>query len=190
MSKGLPRFNPEARDFESASDSANVDINRMIRVNQAGEFGAKRIYEGQLSVLGKTPEAPMLEHMLSQELEHLEQFNKMMATHKVRPTVLTPIWRVAGFALGAVTARMGKESAMACTEAVEEVIDQHYAAQERELGAEKSELKQLISKCREEENEHKELSREHGATQAPAYPLLSRSIKSATRMVIWLSPRI
>lgn len=190
MNKGLPRFDEDTRQFDTTGEVQTSDVHRMIRVNQAGEFGAKRIYEGQLAVLGKSPEAPVIQHMLDQELEHLEKFNAMMVDHQVRPTVLTPLWRMAGFALGAATAWMGKESAMACTAAVEEVIDQHYASQEQELEGEESDLKQLISKCREEENEHKELSLEHGAEQAPAYPVLSGSIKAATRLAIWLSSRV
>ncbi len=189
MTKGLPRFNPNKKQFD-APKPQKTDLQRMIRVNQAGEFGAKRIYEGQLAILGGTPEAPIIRHMLNQELEHLDRFNDLMIENQVRPTVLTPLWRMAGFALGAVTARMGKESAMACTEAVEDVIDQHYAAQEQELGSENMVLKKLISKCREEENEHKELSITQGAREASGYPVLSRSIKAATRIAIWLSSRI
>ena len=98
-------------------------IERMIRVNQAGEFGAVRIYQGQLAVLGKTETGPLLEHMLEQEKQHLDQFNEMMAHRHVRPTALSPLWSVLGFALGAGTALMGKKAAMACTVAVEEVID-------------------------------------------------------------------
>ncbi|MEN8236861.1 MAG: demethoxyubiquinone hydroxylase family protein [Pseudomonadota bacterium] len=190
MTQGLPHLDKGKRQFTTQSKTQTAEIHRMIRVNQAGEFGAKRIYEGQLSVLGNTPETPILQHMLDQELDHLKQFDAMMISHRVRPTALTPIWRAAGFALGAATARISKESAMACTAAVEEVIDQHYASQEQKLGTEQPELKQLISKCRQEEREHKELSLEHGAKQAPAYPLLHRSIKAATRVAIWLSSRI
>lgn len=166
-------------------------IERMIRVNQAGEHGAVRIYEGQLAVLGKSETGPLLEHMLEQEQVHLQRFNEMMAERHIRPTVLSPLWSVFGFALGAGTALMGKKAAMACTVAVEEVIDEHYARQQAKLGGDQDPpLEQLITKCREEENEHKETGLAHGAEQAIGYPVLSAAIKGGARLAIWLSTRI
>ena len=104
-------------------------ISRIIRVDQAGEYGAKRIYEGQLSVLGGSEDGPLLREMADKENSHLETFNKLMVERRVRPTLLSPLWHFAGFALGAGTALMGREAAMACTVAVEEVIEEHYANQ-------------------------------------------------------------
>jgi len=167
------------------------DINRMIRVNQAGEFGAVCIYKGQLAVLGKTDVGPLLDHMLDQEKEHLEKFSALIVSRRVRPTVLSPIWSVLGFALGAGTALMGKKAAMACTVAVEEVIDEHYARQQAKLGGDQDpELETLITKCREEENEHKATGLAHGAEQAIGYPILSSAIKAGSRLAIWLSTRV
>ena len=107
---------------------------RMIRVDHAGEYGAKRIYEGQLAVLKRTPAAKIIRHMKDQEQEHLDAFERLIVERRVRPTVLHPIWHVAGFALGAATALLGQRAAMACTVAVEEVIDEHYAEQAEQLG--------------------------------------------------------
>lgn len=167
------------------------DISRMIRVNQAGECGAVSIYKGQLAVLGKSDTGPLLEHMLEQEKQHLEQFSKLLSERKVRPTALSPIWSVLGFALGAGTALMGKKAAMACTVAVEEVIDEHYARQEAKLGGDQDpELEALIVKCRAEENEHKATGLANGAEQAIGYPVLSSTIKAGSRLAIWLSTRI
>jgi ubiquinone biosynthesis monooxygenase Coq7 len=167
------------------------DIQRMIRVNQAGEYGAVSIYKGQLAVLGKTEAGPILEHMLEQEKEHLKQFSGILVQRKVRPTVLSPLWSVLGYALGAGTALMGKRAAMACTVAVEEVIDEHYARQQAKLGGDQDpELEALITKCREEEIEHKATGLAHGAEQAIGYPVLSATIKAGSRMAIWLSTRV
>ena len=94
----------------------------IMRVNQAGEYGAKRIYQGQLAVLGRTDAAPALKAMLAQEEEHLAVFSRLIADRAVRPTALEPVWHIAGFALGAATALLGKDAAMACTVAVENVI--------------------------------------------------------------------
>src|ERR1700722_3820126 len=111
-------------------DTVAVDIDSMIRVDHAGEYGAKRIYEGQLAVLGKNPKLKkLIEHMAAQEQVHLDFFEKEIAARQVRPTALHPLWHVTGYALGALTARMGAEAAMACTVAVEEVISAHYADQ-------------------------------------------------------------
>lgn len=164
-------------------------IERMIRVDQAGEYGAVRIYKGQLAVLGKGDKKELLEHMLEQEEVHLDTFNKMAAKRRVRPTFFTPIWHAAGFALGAGTALMGEKAAMACTVAVEETIDGHYAEQIEELGETEPELSETFAKFREEELEHRDIGYEHGAEQAPAYNLLSKAIRSGSKFAIWVSER-
>ncbi|MDA0239982.1 MAG: demethoxyubiquinone hydroxylase family protein [Proteobacteria bacterium] len=162
---------------------------RMIRVDQAGEYGAKRIYEGQLAVLGNSKDGPVLRDMAATEQVHLDTFNRIMTERQVRPTVLQPLWHVAGFALGAGTALLGPRAAMACTVAVEEVIEEHYADQAAALGDNESELRGTIEKFRDEELEHKETALEHGAEQAPAYPALSAAVKTGSRLAIWLSER-
>ena len=165
-------------------------IDRIIRVDHAGEFGAKRIYEGQLAVLRGKPEAQAIEHMYQQELEHLRTFEKLMVERRVRPSALHPLWNAAGFALGAATALLGPKAAMACTVAVEEVIDEHYRAQSDKLGADEAPLKAKIEKFRAEELQHRDAGLEHGAEQAPAYPLLKGAIKAGSRLAIWLAERI
>ena len=167
-------------------------IERMIRVDQAGEYGAVRIYEGQLSVLGESASAPVIEHMAEQERRHLDAFNKLIPERRVRPTALLPFWHVAGFALGAGTALLGEKAAMACTVAVEEVIDEHYAGQVQKLDAEGTEkkLRDTLEEFRLEEVEHKQTSLDHGARDAPGYEVLTGLIKAGSRLAIWLSTRI
>ena len=165
-------------------------VARMIRVDQAGEYGARRIYEGQLAVLGRTPAGPVIRHMHEQELAHLQAFDRLVAERRVRPTLLQPVWHVAGFALGAATALMGEKAAMACTVAVEEVIDEHYAGQAEQLGEDEAELKATIEQFRAEELEHRDTGLEHDAEGAPAYPVLTGAIKAGSRLAIWLSERI
>lgn len=167
-------------------------IAQMIRVNHAGEYGAKRIYAGQLAVLGKTPCGDMLRHMAEQEEVHLQGFSEMMVKRRVRPTALMPLWHVAGFAIGAATALLGEKAAMACTVAVESVIDEHYAQQEEKLTGDESEieLKQMVSQFRAEEQEHHDTALAQGAEESPLYPLLTSVIKQGTRASIWLATRI
>ncbi|MEQ8696921.1 MAG: demethoxyubiquinone hydroxylase family protein [Bauldia litoralis] len=164
-------------------------VERMIRVNQAGEFGAARIYAGQLAVLGKSEDGPVLRHMAEQEQRHLDIFDKMIVDRRVRPTVLSPLWHVAGFALGAGTAMLGREAAMACTVAVEEVIDEHYAHQRDQLGDDESELRETIEEFRREEVEHRDTAMAHDARNAPGYELLTGAVKAGSRLAIWLSQR-
>ena len=168
-------------------------LETMLRVNQAGEYGAKRIYAGQLAVLkrrGASPETiAQIEHMAAQEQQHLDTFNDMVAKGQVRPTALQPIWHVAGFALGAVTAMMGEKAAMACTVAVEEVIDGHYQQQSNELH-DHPELKKVVDKFRDEENEHRMTALESGAEQALGYPILRKVIRAGSKTAIWFSERI
>jgi ubiquinone biosynthesis monooxygenase Coq7 len=163
---------------------------RMIRVDHAGEYGALRIYQGQLAVLGRTPVGKVIQEMADGERRHLKTFEEMIVARRVRPTLLTPLWHVAGFALGAGTALIGEKAAMACTAAVEEVIDEHYARQAEALGGEDAELKSVVEEFRDDEIAHGETAREHGAAQAPAYEALSAAIKAGSRLAIWLSTRI
>jgi ubiquinone biosynthesis monooxygenase Coq7 len=163
-------------------------LQRMIRVDQAGEYGARRIYEGQMAVLGA--QDPQLRHMAEQERRHLAMFDDLMVERRVRPTLLQPFWHVAGFALGAATAMLGREAAMACTVAVEEVIDEHYRRQGEALGAEEPQIKRIIEECRQEEVEHRDIGLAEGAEKAPAYPVLTAAIKAGSRLAIWLSERV
>jgi 3-demethoxyubiquinol 3-hydroxylase len=168
-----------------------ADINSMLRVNHAGEFGAKRIYAGQLAVMGKSsPAARSIAHMAEQEARHLAEFDQMILQRGVRPTMLQPVWDVAGFALGAVTAAIGSEAAMACTVAIETEIDRHYAEQLDQLGTSDPELSAKIAEFQAEELEHKATALEQGAERAPAYPLMSLAIRAGCRAAIALSKRI
>ena len=164
-------------------------LQRIIRVDHAGEYGARRIYEGQLAVLGRRADAAPIRHMAEQEERHLAAFERLMAERHVRPTALHPLWHLAGYALGAGTALLGREAAMACTVAVEEVIDEHYARQAERLGADEPELKAMIDEFRAEEVEHRDLGLAEGAEQAPAYDLLKGAIKAGSRLAIWLAER-
>jgi len=169
---------------------AGDEVKRMIRVNHAGEYGAKRIYAGQLAVLGKSSVAPLLREMAAQEEKHLQTFSQLAAQRRVRPTLLMPLWHVAGFAMGAATALLGEKAAMACTVAVESVIDEHYAQQERVLGDDEADLRSTIGVFRKEEMEHHEMALEHGAKSSPFYGILTHVIVYQTKLAIWLSTRV
>jgi ubiquinone biosynthesis monooxygenase Coq7 len=165
-------------------------IRRMIRVDHAGEYGARRIYEGQLAVLGRRRDAEPIRHMAVQEKRHLDAFDKLLGERRVRPTALHPLWHVAGYALGAATALLGREAAMACTVAVEEVIDEHYQKQAAALGADDPELKTMVETFRAEEIEHRDIGIAEGAERAPGYDVLKGAIKAGSRLAIWLAERI
>lgn len=167
------------------------DRESMLRVDQAGEYGATRIYAGQMAVLRRnSAAAKLVARMAGQEQRHLDRFNALMAERRVRPTVLQPVWNVAGFALGAATALMSEEAAMACTDAVETEIDRHYSAQLREIGDEDPEFAADIAEFQAEELEHRESAREAGATKAVGYPVLTAAVRAACRVAIGLSKRI
>ncbi|MEE2995660.1 MAG: demethoxyubiquinone hydroxylase family protein [Pseudomonadota bacterium] len=169
---------------------ADKMLDRIVRVDHAGEYGAVRIYEGQLAVLGNSDKADVIRHMVEQEREHLEKFNELIGCRRVRPTALIPVWHAAGFALGAATALMGERAAMACTAAVEEVIDEHYANQAAKLGDDEAELRDTIEKFRADELEHRDTALHHEAEQTPGYEALSIVIKKGSRLAIWLSERV
>lgn len=165
-------------------------IEETIRVDHAGEYGAKRIYQGQIAVLRGTKWEPLIQHMQDQEQVHLDTFSRLIAQRRVRPTALLPIWHVAGFALGAATALLGHRAAMACTVAVEEAIDEHYQAQEAALGEDEAPLRAHIAQFRAEELEHRDTGLEHEAEKAPAYRLLSAAIKAGCKVAIKVSEKV
>jgi ubiquinone biosynthesis monooxygenase Coq7 len=163
----------------------------MLRVDQAGEYGATRIYAGQLAVLRRNgAEAKLIARMAAQEERHLKRFDALMAERRVRPTALQPVWNVAGFALGAATALLSEKAALACTDAVETEIDKHYGQQLRELGDDDPELAADIAEFRAEEVEHRDTARNAGAQGALGYPLLTGAIRAGCRVAIALSKRI
>ena len=170
--------------------SREQTVAQIVRVDQAGEYGAKCIYEGQLAVLAGTEAEPVLREMLTQEISHLNRFNQELADRQIRPTIFQPLWHIAGFALGAGTALLGREAAMACTVAIEEVIDEHYAAQAEQLGDDEADLRATIEEFRADEQHHRAVGLEQGAEMAPAYRLLTGAIKSCSRLAIWLSTRL
>ena len=170
--------------------SPQARVERMIRVDHAGEYGAKRIYAGQLAVLGRGPKGEIIRHMQAQEQVHLDKFSQLIAERRVRPTAMLPFWHLAGYALGAVTAAMGPRAAMACTVAVEETIDAHYRAQTAELGTDEPALSETIETFRAEELEHRDIGLAHEAELTPGYRALSAVIKIGCRAAIAISERI
>ena len=187
----LRNFNNLLSTFTTRADDV---IQRVIRVDHAGEFGADRIYAGQMTVLGRTSSGPIVQKMWDQEKIHLLEFQNLGRSRRVRPTVFMPLWNVAGFLLGAGTALMGSEAAMACTVAVEEVIGEHYNNQLRTLvegeHACDTELLDTIKRCRDDELEHLEIGLQFGADKAPFVETLSQVIKQGCRAAIWLSERV
>jgi 3-demethoxyubiquinol 3-hydroxylase len=170
--------------------STRATLARMIRVDHAGEYGARRIYDGQLAVLRRSPAMPVIRHMAKQEQKHLDTFDRLLVERRVRPTLLAPLWHVAGFALGAASALLGERAAMACTAAVEEVIDSHYQSQLDRLGEDEPALAATIAQFRGDEREHRDTALAQGAEGAPGYGSMTTLVKAGTRAAIWLSTRL
>jgi 3-demethoxyubiquinol 3-hydroxylase len=167
-----------------------AEIERMLRVDHAGEFGATRIYDGQLDVLGRSRGVSEIRQMAEAEQRHLERFDALLRARRVRPTLLQPFWSLAGYALGAGTALLGERAAMACTVAVEEVIDQHYREQAERVADHDRGLTQTILDFRADEIAHRNTALAQGAEQTPGYDVLTALIKTGSRIAIWLSTRI
>jgi len=165
-------------------------VDGMIRVDHAGEYGAVRIYDGQLAVIGRGRARDAIRHMAEQEKHHLATFDELVRARHVRPTALQPLWHVAGYALGAATALLGERAAMACTVAVEEVIDAHYRGQAERLGDADPALSEAIEAFRADEARHRDVAIEHGATETLGYELISAVVKTGSRLAIWLSTRL
>ena len=181
----------EARPQHLPGDRQPLEeIERMLRVDHGGEYGATRIYEGQLDVLGRRRGAGEIRRMAETEKRHLARFDEVLHQRRVRPTLLHPLWTVAGYAVGAATALLGERAAMACTVAVEEVIDEHYRRQAEYLGETDPGLRDEILSFRDDEIAHREVAIAHGAEDALGYELISSGIKAGSRLAIWLSTRL
>ena len=166
-------------------------VEHIVRVDHAGEYGATRIYDGQLAVFGKDSKiGKTIQHMAEQELEHIETFEKLIVTNRVRPTALLPLWNIGGFVLGASTALMGKKAAMACTVAVESVIGKHYEQQSKELGDDQVKLKKIIIKFQKDELEHHDIGLKHDAEGTLGYNLLTKVIAAGCKAAIVISKKI
>jgi ubiquinone biosynthesis monooxygenase Coq7 len=169
-------------------------LGEILRVDHAGELGAVHIYRGQRAVFARAKNKQrilgQLTEMEAHEAEHLAAFDRLLTQHQVRPTVMTPLWRLAGFALGAGTALLGEKAAHACTAAVETVIEEHYAAQIAEVQTERPDLAADLSRFRDEELSHKDQAVAEGALETPGYPLLAGLIRAGCRAAIKISERI
>ena len=166
-------------------------LEEIIRVDHAGEFGATRIYDGQIAVFGtKSKIGKTIKHMADQEQEHIETFEKLILNHRVRPTALLPIWNVAGYILGTATAMMGEKAAMACTVAVEKVIGDHYNKQLSLLKEDHKKLKATIKKFAQDELEHHDIGIAHDAEKTPGYTLLTKFIEMGCKTAIAVSKKI
>jgi 3-demethoxyubiquinol 3-hydroxylase len=181
---------PERPPYLPGDPPPEAEIDGMLRVDHAGEYGAVRIYEGQLAVLGRGRARDAIRRMAEQEQRHLAAFDELMREYRARPTLLSPLWHVAGYALGAATALLGERAAMACTVAVEEVIDEHYASQAERLGDADPALTETILQFRADELAHRDTALAHGADEAPGYDLLAAFVKTGSRLAIWLSERV
>ena len=165
-------------------------LDEIIRVDHAGEYGATRIYDGQIAIFGKESKiGKTIQHMADQEQEHIDKFNELLVEKRVRPTALLPLWNVAGFALGAGTALMGEKAAMACTVAVDKVIGEHYREPQDLLEEDEKELKKTIAKFEKDKLEHPDIGLEHDAERGPGYKIMTKVMEIGCKTAIAISKK-
>ena len=175
----------------SQKKTDRITLEEIIRVDHAGEYGATKIYDGQIAIFGKNSKiGKTIKHMADQEQEHIDKFNELILEHRVRPTALLPIWNLAGFALGASTALLGEKAAMACTVAVESVIGNHYKNQAEQLGLDQKKLKSIIKKFEKDELEHHDIGLKHNAEEAVGYKIMTKLISIGCKTAISISKKI
>tara|TARA_B110001450_G_scaffold231496_1_gene233418 strand:+ start:307 stop:837 length:531 start_codon:yes stop_codon:yes gene_type:complete len=173
---------------------SRIRTEEFIRVDHAGERGAVKIYEGQLLALNTLVKDENLkktiEEMKVHEIEHCEFFEKEIKKRNIKPTKFLPLWDLLGVGLGFGSTLLGKKAAMLCTASVEEVIDKHYLDQIDQLGPEEKELKNIITKFREDELHHKDIAYEEGATKKGIYSIMDKIIKTGSKIAINISEKI
>ena len=175
---------------DTKAPTKRSDLEKYIRVNHAGERAAQQIYKGQLAIMKNHAMGPEIQHMMEQEVEHLEAFETLLNEREVRPSLLDPLWGAAGFALGVATAAMGPKAAMACTIAVEEVIGEHYQKQAENLGTDEADLKKIVEKFRDDELEHRDIAIDHDGENAKHYDLLRAVIQRGCRTAIKVAEKL
>ena len=187
--KKLVRKKKAKKNVKACTDKNILD--EIIRVDHAGEYGATRIYDGQIAIFGKNSKiGKTIQHMADQEQEHIDKFNELILEKRVRPTAFLPLWNIAGFALGAGTALLGEKAAMACTVAVEKVIGEHYRDQQDLLEDDEKDLKKTIAKFEKDELEHHDIGLEHDAENAPGYKVMTKIIEIGCKTAIAISKKI
>ncbi|KDQ18120.1 hypothetical protein BOTBODRAFT_155199 [Botryobasidium botryosum FD-172 SS1] len=188
--------NPATSTSPSLSPDQRQVLDSAIRVDQAGEVAANYIYQGQMFILGKDPATrPILQEMWDQEKKHLTVMNLLQVQHGVRPTALWEVAKVAGWGLGAVTALMGKEAAMACTEAVETVIGEHYDDQLKDFDRLPSHpsidlLKGVVRELRDDELEHLDTAVGQHSQRAPQHALLTAVVEAGCKIAVEVCKRV
>ena len=169
-------------------------LEEIIRVDHAGERGAIKIYEGQLLALSTFKKDEklkrLIEEMKEHEKEHFEYFDKEIQKRNIKPTIFLPLWDLLGVTLGFGTTMLGKKAAMLCTASVEEVICDHYQNQLDKLGDDEKDLKKSIKKFKEDEDDHKNIAYDKGATKEGLYFLLDKIIQNTSRVAIKVSEKV
>ena len=165
-------------------------INQIIRVDLAGEKGAIEIYKGQLALIKDENFSKEIQLMLEKEREHLETFSKILVKYKVRPTILDPLWKIGAFSLGIVSAALGKKATMACTEAVEEVIIQHYQNQAKYLKGKDEYLREITEKFAKDEEDHMHTAQEYDTGDDTFHKIFKKGVKVISKIAIKVSERI
>ena len=169
-------------------------VEEFIRVDHAGERGAIKIYEGQLlalnTVIKNDKLKKIIEEMKEHEKEHCNYFENEIKKRNIKPTKFLPLWDILGVGLGFGSTILGKKAAMLCTASVEEVIDEHYSNQIKELKNDEKKLKEKIIKFREDELHHKDIAYKEGATKKGVYSILDKIIKTGSKIAINISEKI
>lgn len=166
-------------------------VHEIIRVNHAGEYGACALYRGQQAVLGEHPHyAPLLQDMAEHEQTHRTLFEEHMRQRHVRPSALLPLWGLLGYGLGALSARVSPQAAMACTVAVEDAIDQHYQSQTQELHDQEPTLSETIHRCHQDEQHHRDMGLAQGAQNMRGYTLFYHMVRCATQLAIRIATKV
>tara|TARA_B100001540_G_scaffold302217_1_gene309496 strand:- start:58 stop:591 length:534 start_codon:yes stop_codon:yes gene_type:complete len=169
-------------------------VEEFIRVDHAGERGAIKIYEGQLLALNTLVKndklKKIIEDMKEHEKEHCDYFENEIKKRNIKPTKFLPLWDLLGVGLGFSSTIIGKKAAMLCTASVEEVIQEHYANQIKQLESDEKKLKNKIIKFRQDEIEHKNIAYEEGATTNGPYTILDKIIKTGSKIAINISEKI
>ena len=169
-------------------------VKEFIRVDHAGERGAIKIYEGQLLALNTFIKdddlKKKIEEMKVHEKEHCDYFENEIKKRKIKPTKFLPLWDLLGVGLGFGSTILGRKAAMLCTASVEEVIDEHYSNQIKQLENDEIKLKEKIIKFREDELHHKDIAYQEGATKKGVYSILDKIIKTGSKIAINISEKI
>lgn len=168
-----------------------VEVERILRVDHAGEFGAINIYRSQLFIARYLYKDIVckLEEMLAHEKQHFQTFDSILKKRGIRHCYALYFWALGGAILGLLTALAGRNAIWVCTDSIESTVLHHLDWQLEFLENNDPEVHEAVQSIKADEEEHQEFGQNHGS-KSPIYRPVFWVVRKSTEFAIWLSTKL